>query len=109
MLYLLQKYTSVLVFKIIRMLLDVIKLKRWQSICRNLNMKNLLCFLFAVFVIASCNDSNEDASTIDPSETHPPSEALPDTMQLVNDSVIVPDNAPDTGVRAKVGANDSIQ
>jgi hypothetical protein len=72
-------------------------------------MKNLLYFLLPAFILAACNNSNENTSTKDPSETHPPSEAIPDTMQLANDSVVVPDNAGDTGVRARVGSDDSIQ
>jgi hypothetical protein len=37
----------------------------------------------------------------------PPSDAIPDSTRLVNDSVIVPDTTPGNG--SQVGASDSIQ
>jgi hypothetical protein len=37
----------------------------------------------------------------------PPSDVIPDSTRLVNDSVIVPDTTPDNG--SQVGASDYIQ
>jgi hypothetical protein len=74
-------------------------------------MKRLFVFLATAFVFTACNNDNaaNDAATKDPSEVHPPSEALPDTLQLINDSVVVADPSADPGVKAKVGSSDSIQ
>ena len=73
-------------------------------------MKGLFLLLATAFFVAACNDDNaeNDAATKDPSEVHPPSEALPDTMQLVNDSAVVVDPSADPDVKAKVGSSDSI-
>ena len=60
----------------------------------------------AVLIVAGCNNHDGQAEK-DPSVTHPPSEAIPDSTKLVNDSVIVPDTTPGNG--AQVGASDSIQ
>ena len=60
-------------------------------------------------VISSCGDGNDrnDAELKDPSVVHPPSEAIPDSAKLVNDSVIMPDVAPNNGSQS--GGSDSIQ
>jgi len=64
--------------------------------------------LALLFAITACNDSsNSDAEMKDPSAVHPPSEAIPDSTKLVNDSVIVPDTQPGNG--HQVGKSDSIQ
>lgn len=57
----------------------------------------------------ACNSGDGDTGLKDPSEVHPPSEALPDTLQLVNDSVVVADPSGYPDVKAKVGSSDSIQ
>jgi hypothetical protein len=69
----------------------------------------LLVFVFMAGVFSSCgNNSNQtDAELIDPATVHPPSEAIPDSTRLVNDSVIVPDVTPGNG--SQVGSSDSIQ
>lgn len=60
-------------------------------------------------LLASCGSGNDqaDAEVKDPSVTHPPSEAIPDSMKLVNDSVILPDVTPGNG--SQTGNSDSIQ
>lgn len=71
-------------------------------------MKRFCFGLALAFAIAACNDSgSSDAEMKDPSTVHPPSEAIPDSTKLVNDSVIVPDTQPGNG--AQVGKSDSIQ
>ena len=74
-------------------------------------MSKYVIYLWMGFMLLSCNSNNNEGDTItkDPSEVHPPSEALPDTLQLVNDSVVVADTVGDPGVKARVGASDSIQ
>jgi hypothetical protein len=72
-------------------------------------MKQVFILLFTAFAFTACNDSESSAETRDPSEVHPPSEALPDTLQLVNDSAVVADPNADPDVKARVGASDSIQ
>lgn len=70
-------------------------------------MKKYLIGLFSIGVIIACNNSNSDAELKDPSTVQPPSEAIPDSTKLVNDSVIVPDTTPGNG--KQVGKSDSIQ
>lgn len=77
-------------------------------------MKRLLLPLAFIFFLAACNnEAGDDAATDtaagDPATMHPPSEALPDTMQLVNDSAIVPDPSADPDVKARVGSSDSVR
>lgn len=72
-------------------------------------MKRIFILLVTALAFTACNDGSEDAATKDPSEVHPPSEALPDTLQLVNDSVVVADPNADPDVKARVGSSDSIQ
>lgn len=62
----------------------------------------------ALFFLASCGDGNDrnDMELKDPSATHPPSEAIPDSTKLVADSVIMPDTVPNNG--KQVGHSDSI-
>jgi len=55
----------------------------------------------------ACNDSSSDAELKDPSTVHPPSEAIPDSTRLVNDSEIVPNTT--VGNVRQVGKSDSIQ
>lgn len=68
-------------------------------------------FIGMVIVVSSliaCNNSSDDAEgEKDPSTVHPPSQAIPDSTKLVNDSVIVPDLTPNNG--KQVGKSDSIQ
>ena len=73
-------------------------------------MKRYLLFFGLALALQACNDSNNNsgASTEkDPSVMQPPSEAIPDSTKLVNDSVIVADTTPGNG--AQVGASDSIR
>lgn len=65
--------------------------------------------LLLALSLQACNDGNDknDADLKDPSVMQPPSEAIPDSTRLVNDSVIVPDTTPGNG--AQVGQSDSIQ
>lgn len=77
-------------------------------------MKRILLPLFVTIVVAACNndadnDTSNDSAAGNPSVVQPPSEALPDTMQLVNDSVVVPDTNADADVKARVGNSDSVR
>lgn len=70
-------------------------------------MKRLLFLLMATFVMTACNNDAEgdnadndtltDTSAGNPAAVHPPSEAITDSTQLVNDSVVVPKTAPSSG------------
>jgi hypothetical protein len=79
----------------------------YQTKC--FDMKKLLLSLATLLVITACNNSNneDDAEMKDPTETQTVSEAIPDSMKLVNDSVIVPGVAPNNGV--STGKADSAQ
>jgi hypothetical protein len=63
----------------------------------------------ASLMIACGSNNNEENSggEKDPSVMHPPSQAIPDSTKLVNDSVIVPDLTPGNG--RQVGNSDSTQ
>ena len=63
-----------------------------------------MAFIIGIFCSA-CNSGETEQK--DPSEVHPPSEAIPDSTRLVNDSVIVPDTTPGNG--SQVGRSDSLQ
>ena len=59
--------------------------------------------------LQACSNSsgeNDKAVMKDPSTIHPPSEAIPDSTKLVNDSVIVPDVTPNND--SQVGRGDSL-
>lgn len=60
-------------------------------------------------LIIGCSNSEEEnrGRENDPSVMQPPSEAIPDSMRLVSDSVIVPDLTPGNG--SQVGDIDSIR
>jgi hypothetical protein len=59
------------------------------------------------FALQSCgNDKSDEAVMKDPAEVRPPSENIPDSMAIKNDSVIVPDTTPNNG--SQVGKSDSI-
>lgn len=70
-------------------------------------MKRLLLPLVATFILVACNNDAEgdtpendtlsDTSAGNPAVVHPPSEAITDSTQLVNDSVVVPKTAPSSG------------
>lgn len=73
-------------------------------------MKVLVLFSLALLGLQACgNSTNEDDKAVmkDPSTVHPPSEAIPDSTKLVNDSAIMPDVTPNNG--SQVGQSDSIQ
>lgn len=81
---------------------------------RNLNkricMKKYFFYVTVMMGLIACNsgENNTDGSgEKDPSTVHPPSEAIPDSTKLVNDSVIMPDTTPGNG--SEVGNSDSIQ
>jgi len=57
-------------------------------------MKKLLLLAGVVLLFAACNNNKESSTTEDPNKTQPVSEAIPDSMKLVNDSTIVPDTIP---------------
>jgi hypothetical protein len=58
-------------------------------------MKKLLLLAAIAISFTFCNNSNEGAATTDdPTKVHPESEAIPDSMKIVNDSAVVPDAAP---------------
>ena len=72
-------------------------------------MKRFLLSLTTLLVITACNNSNneEEAEMKDPTETQPVSDAIPDSMKLVNDSGVVPDVTPNNGT--KTGSGDSAE
>lgn len=61
--------------------------------------------LLAGFCFA-CDNSETTGGEKAPAEIHPPSEAIPDSTKIVNDSVIVADTVPDTDKKA--GSQDSV-
>ncbi|RYF86432.1 MAG: hypothetical protein EON98_03715 [Chitinophagaceae bacterium] len=69
----------------------------------------LVIFLSLGFLCNACGDGKDQNEPVmkDPSVTQPPSEAIPDSTRIVNDSVIVPDIQPNNG--KQVGSSDSIQ
>lgn len=60
-------------------------------------MKKYFFSVFLVTGLIACNNSSSDSELKDPSTVHPPSEAIPDSTRLVNDSVIVADTTPGNG------------
>lgn len=62
-------------------------------------MKKLFFSLTTLLILTACNNSNnEDKMELkDPTETQPVSDAIPDSMKLVNDSVLVPDVTTNNG------------
>ena len=57
--------------------------------------------LLSVLVLAACNstetaetETTSDSSLPDPAAVQPPDAAIPDSMKLANDSVILPDITP---------------
>lgn len=59
----------------------------------------IILFLISFFLL-SCGDAdNNDVNTSDsmelenPADVQPPSDAIPDSMQIINDSVIQPDHS----------------
>jgi hypothetical protein len=77
-------------------------LRRFKKII----MKKSFFGLILIAALGACNNSS-DAELKDPSTVQPPSEAIPDSTRLVNDSVIVPDTTSGNG--RQVGKSDSIQ
>lgn len=51
-------------------------------------MKRYALLILIAFAYMSCQERTEHK---DPAEVHPPSEAIPDSMDIENDSVITPD------------------
>lgn len=72
-------------------------------------MKKLVLSLTTLLILAACNTSNEEEEVEmkDPNETHPVSETIPDSMKLVNDSVVVPGVTPNNGTQT--GRGDSAE
>ena len=72
-------------------------------------MKMYVLALLFFFGLQACKDgsNNNGGGEKDPSVVQPPSEAIPDSMKLQNDSVIVPDVTPGNG--SQVGNSDTIQ
>ena len=68
-------------------------------------MKKILLSLTTLLVLAACNNSNneDEAEMKDPTETQPVSDAIPDSMALAKDSVIVPDVTPNNGTQTGRG------
>ena len=55
-------------------------------------MKKLM-LVISIVSILGCNDGNENmVNNKDPNRVHPETEAVPDSLKIVNDSVVVPDN-----------------
>jgi len=65
----------------------------------------IICCLALSLITAACNNNGGEEK--DPSTVHPPSEAIPDSMKLDKDSVIMPDTTSGNG--SQVGKSDSIQ
>lgn len=62
------------------------------------NMKRLVLPLCAALFVVACNNNSgsntsADSAAGNPEVVQPPSEAIPDSTKIVNDSVIVPDTA----------------
>ncbi len=55
--------------------------------------KILLASIITIGALTACNNSDNESEVElkDPTETQPVSDAIPDSMTLVNDSVLVPD------------------
>jgi hypothetical protein len=64
-------------------------------------------FLFFTTMIMACNNGDDAGAEKNPSVVQPPSEAIPDSTKLVNDSAIMIDTTPGNG--SQVGNADSIQ
>lgn len=83
----------------------------WSALEKKLDMRkiNFFIVLLSAAIFSACNNSNDAdrGGEKDPSVMHPPSQAIPDSTKLVNDSVIVPDLTPGNG--RQVGKSDSIQ
>jgi hypothetical protein len=64
-------------------------------------MKKLVLSLTTLLILAACNTSNneDEAEMKDPTETQPVSDAIPDSMKLMNDSVVVPDVTSNNGTQ----------
>jgi hypothetical protein len=69
-------------------------------------MKRIFFVSSLIFALIACNNSSSNGEK-DPSTVQPPSENIPDSTKIVNDSVIVPDTIPGNG--HQVGKSDSIQ
>ena len=65
----------------------------------------VICCVTLFLLITACN--NNGGAEKDPSTVQPPSEAIPDSMKIVKDSVIIPDTTSANG--SQVGKSDSIQ
>lgn len=71
-------------------------------------MKRYTLFFLLFFSFQACNDADKNrGGEKDPSVMQPPSQNIPDSTKLVNDSVIVPDVTPGNG--SQVGNSDSIR
>jgi hypothetical protein len=68
-------------------------------------MKLFTILAIAFISVLACNENRGGEK--DPAEMHPPSEAIPDSMQLVNDSLIMPDTTPGNG--SQVGGSDTLK
>ena len=55
-------------------------------------MKTFILFA-AMFTVFACGENSGSQKLEDPQEVQPPSDAIPDSMKIVNDSLIVPDSA----------------
>jgi hypothetical protein len=60
-------------------------------------MKKYFFALALITAIVACNNSSSESELKDPSTVHPPSDAIPESTRLVNDSVIIPDTTPGNG------------
>jgi hypothetical protein len=67
------------------------------------NMKKLFYFLIPAMLILSCNNTTDAGNNTDttqnlqdPALVQPPADNIPDSMRIVNDSVIVPERGRDT-------------
>ncbi|MBD0289111.1 MAG: hypothetical protein ICV79_27385 [Flavisolibacter sp.] len=68
-------------------------------------MKKYCLFLALFFTFCACNENRGGEK--DPSVMQPPSEDIPDSIKIVNDSVITPETTPGNG--SQVGRSDSIR
>ena len=58
-------------------------------------MKKLFTIIVCIALFTACNENAGEQKLEDPNETHPVTESIPDSMTLVNDSVVMPETIGD--------------
>lgn len=59
-------------------------------------MKKLIVIAAVALFVVACNNNNDNkaSNSSDPNRVQPESEAVPDSLKIVNDSTVVPDSKP---------------